>query len=203
MTTRHAQLKRETSETKISVDWNLDGRGESEIATGLPFFDHMLTLFARHSVTDLRLKADGDIAVDAHHTVEDTGIALGQALTQALGDKSGLVRYGNFLLPMDETLCRVALDLSGRPFLHYKLPETITPHLHEAIGGHFPLQLLEEFLRALTVHGGITLHLEVLYSRDLHHAAEAAFKGLARALDQALRRDPRVLGVPSTKGTLV
>ena len=203
MKTRHAQITRETSETKISIEWNLDGRGESEIATGLPFFDHMLTLFARHSVTDLRLRADGDIAVDAHHTVEDTGIVLGQALVQGLGDKAGLVRYGNFALPMDETLCRVALDLSGRPFLRYELPDTITPHLHEAIGGHFPLQLLEEFLRAFTVHGGVTLHLEVPYSRDLHHAAEAAFKGLARALDQALRRDPRVPGVPSTKGTLV
>ena len=203
MNLRRAQLTRKTSETELSVDWSLDGRGESDIATGLPFFDHMLTLFARHSLTDLRLKAVGDIAVDAHHTVEDTGIALGQALTQALGDKSGLARYGNFLLPMDETLCRVALDLSGRPFLQYELPDSIAPHLHEAIGGHFPLQLLEEFLRAFTVHGGVTLHLRVLYSRDLHHAAEAVFKGLARALEQALRRDPRVLGVPSSKGTLV
>ncbi len=203
MNLRRAQIHRKTSETELSLEWNLDGRGESEIATGLPFFDHMLTLFARHSLTDLRLRAAGDIAVDAHHTVEDTGIALGQALTSAVGDKSGLTRYGNFLLPMDETLCRVALDLSGRPFLRYELPDTITPHLHEAIGGHFPLQLLEEFLRAFSVHGGVTLHIAVLYSRDLHHAAEAVCKCLARALELALRRDSRVPGVPSSKGTLV
>ncbi len=203
MNIRRAKINRKTSETDLSLDWNLDGRGDSDVATGLPFFDHMLTLLARHSLTDLRLTAKGDIAVDAHHTVEDTGIALGQALTQALGDKAGLVRYGNALLPMDETLCRVALDLSGRPFLRYELPDTISPHLHEAIGGHFPLQLLEEFLRAFTVHGGVTLHAAVLYSRDLHHTGEAVFKALARALEQALRRDPRVLGVPSSKGTLV
>ena len=161
MNIRRAQVTRKTAETELLADWNLDGRGDSEIATGLPFFDHMLTLFARHSLTDLRLSAKGDLHVDSHHTVEDTGIVLGQALTQALGDKSGLTRYGHFFMPMDETLCRVVLDLSGRPFLRYELPDSITPHLHEAMGGHFPLQLLEEFLRALTVHGGITLHLAV------------------------------------------
>lgn len=200
---RRAEIDRETNETKIRVEWALDGRGESSVATGLPFFDHMLTLFARHSLTDLVIKAEGDTQVDAHHTAEDTGIAMGQALARALGDKSGLTRYGHFLLPMDETLCRVALDLSGRPFLRYDLPREIASHRHERIGGHFPLQLVEEFLRAFVVHGGVTLHCDVLMSADLHHAAESVFKCLARALEMALRRDARVPGVPSTKGMLV
>lgn len=199
---RRAEIQRETAETKIAVEWTLDGRGESKIATGLPFFDHMLTLFARHSLTNLIVAAQGDTEVDSHHTVEDTGLVLGQALKQAVGDKTGLVRYGNFLLPMDETLCRVALDLSGRPFLEYHLPESLQYQRFERIGGHFPLQYVEEFLRAFCNEGGVTLHVDVLRSRDLHHAAEAVFKGVARALDAALRRDPRVLGVPSTKGVL-
>lgn len=200
---RRAEIQRQTAETKIAVEWSLDGRGESNIATGLPFFDHMLTLFARHSLTNLVVAAEGDLEVDSHHTIEDTGIVLGQALTQAVGDKTGLVRYGSFLLPMDETLCRVALDLSGRPFLEYHLPESLQYQRFDRIGGHFPLQYVEEFLRAFCSTGGLTMHVDVLRSRDLHHAAEAVFKGVARALDAALRRDPRVLGVPSTKGVLV
>ena len=200
---RSAAVARTTAETHVECTWRLDGRGESSLRTGLAFFDHMLVLFARHSGTDLTLAAEGDTAVDAHHTVEDCGIVLGQALAKALGDRAGIARYGHFLLPMDETLARVALDLSGRPFLRFGLPPELDAARHQPIGGHFPLQLAEEFLRAFCVHGGVTLHAEILHGRDLHHAAEALFKGVARALDQALRTDPRFPGVPSTKGMLV
>lgn len=200
---RRAVVSRTTAETHVECTWQLDGRGESAARTGLAFFDHMLVLFARHSVTDLTLSAEGDTAVDAHHTVEDCGIVLGQALARALGDRAGITRYGQFLLPMDETLARIALDLSGRPFLHFALPAELAAARHHGIGGHFPLQLAEEFFRAFCTHGGVTLHAEVLRGRDLHHAAEALFKGVARALDQALRLDPRSPGVPSTKGLLV
>ncbi len=194
--TRRAQIDRKTSETAIRIDLTIDGRGESRIATKIPFFDHMLTLFARHSLVNLTVQADGDIDVDFHHTVEDTGIALGQAFAQALGDKRGIRRYGWALLPMDETLARVVVDFSGRPFLEYRAPQAV------ASIGAFAFQLVEEFLRGFAVHAGTNLHVEILYGRDAHHMAEAIFKGLAKAVDQACQLDPRVEGVPSTKGSL-
>src|ERR1043165_5180188 len=153
--TRGARIERKTGETAISIELQIDGRGNSTIETRIPFFDHMLTLFARHSLVDLKVTAHGDIEVDLHHTVEDTGIALGQAFTQALGDKRGIRRYGWAYLPMDETLARVVLDFSGRPFLDYRAPEKV-----EAIGGAFSFQLVEEFLRGFAVHAGINLHVE-------------------------------------------
>lgn len=194
--TRSAQIDRKTSETAIRIDLTIDGRGESRIATKIPFFDHMLTLFARHSLVNLTVEADGDIEVDFHHTVEDTGIALGQAFAKALGDKRGLRRYGWAMLPMDDTLARVVVDFSGRPFLEYRAPQSVA-----SIGG-FPFQLVEEFMRGFSVHAGCNLHIEILYGRDAHHMAEAIFKGLAKAVDQACQIDPRVEGIPSTKGLL-
>ena len=194
---RQAKIERRTSETKIALELVIDGRGAGAIETKIPFFDHMLTLFARHSLCDLTVKADGDIEVDLHHTVEDTGIALGQAFTKALGDKRGLRRYGHAYLPMDETLARVVVDFSGRPFLEYRAPAGVA-----TIGTAFSFTLIEEFLRAFSVHAGINLHVEILYGRDAHHMAEAVFKGLAKAVDAACQLDPRVEGVPSTKGTL-
>jgi len=180
MTRRQAQIDRRTSETKIQIDLCIDGTGRSKIETEIPFFDHMLTLFARHSLCDLTVQADGDIEVDLHHTVEDTGIALGQAFAKALADKHGIRRYGWAYLPMDETLARVVIDFSGRPFLDYRAPEGV------ASVGAFSFTLLEE----------------ILHGRDAHHMCEAVFKGLAKAVDQACQRDPRVEGVPSTKGVL-
>ena len=196
MTNRQAQIDRRTSETKIQIDLRIDGKGTSQIATKIPFFDHMLTLFSRHSLCDLTVNADGDIEVDFHHTVEDVGIALGQAFTKALGDKRGIRRYGWTYLPMDETLARVVIDFSGRPFFHYKAPEGVA-----SIGG-FSFTLLEEFLRAFCMNAAVNLHVEILYGRDAHHMCEAVFKGLAKAIDQACQLDPRVEGIPSTKGTL-
>ena len=193
---RSAQIHRKTGETDIRIALTIEGRGTSTIATKIPFFDHMLTLFARHSLVDLDVNADGDIDVDFHHTVEDTGIALGQAFAKALGDKAGIRRYGFAYLPMDETLARVVVDFSGRPFLEYRAPQGVA-----SIGG-FPFQLVEEFLRAFSVHAGCNLHAEILYGRDAHHMAEAIFKGLAKAVDAAAQIDPRVTGIPSTKGTL-
>jgi imidazoleglycerol-phosphate dehydratase len=166
------------------------------VETGIGFFDHMLVLFAKHGLFDLELRAKGDLEVDAHHTVEDVGLALGQALREALGDKAGLCRYGWCLLPMDDALARIAVDCGGRPYLAYDAPDDVGPI------GNFPFQLLEEFLRAFSVQGGLNLHVSLLDGRDAHHMAEAVFKGLARALDQATRLDPRVQGVPSTKGVL-
>src|SRR5271156_156985 len=198
--TRQAQVHRKTGETDISIKLAVDGNGTSRIATGIPFFDHMLTLFAKHALFNLDVTAKGDVQVDFHHTVEDTGIVLGQAVAKALGDKKGLVRYGNFHLPMDETLVRVALDFSGRPLLVWRTPKSI--NLNRLKAGDFPAQLTVEFLRAFAQQAGLTLHVEVLYSDDTHHLVEAVFKGLARALEQAVRRDPRVKGVPSTKGML-
>lgn len=194
--TRNAVIERKTGETDIAVSLLIDGSGQGQIDTGIPFFDHMLTLFARHSLVDLTLRARGDIEVDLHHTVEDSGISLGQAFAQALGEKRGIRRYGWAYLPMDETLIRVALDFSGRPYLEYRAPKSV-----EAIGA-FSFQLVEEFLRAFAVHAGINLHVEILYGRDAHHMAESVFKGLAKAVDQACQIDPRVPGVPSTKGIL-
>ncbi len=202
MTTRQATVERRTAETQIALELTVDGEGHAEIATGLPFFDHMLTLFARHSLVDLNVRATGDLAVDSHHTVEDVGITLGQAFVRALGDKRGLARYGSVYVPMDETLARVVIDFSGRPFLEYRLPAEVGPAAGLMAGQGFPLQLVEEFLRGFSVHAGVNLHVEILYGRDAHHFAEAVFKGLAKAVDQACRLDPRVTGVPSTKGTL-
>jgi len=193
---RTATVKRKTKETDIELMLCIDGIGRSDISTGIGFFDHILDLFTKHGLFDLQLKAKGDLDVDAHHTVEDVGLALGQALREALGDKRGLFRYGWCLLPMDDALARIALDCSGRPYLAYEAPEEAGPI------GDFPFQLVEEFLRAFSVQGGLNLHVALLDGRDAHHMAEAVFKGLARALDQATQIDPRVQGVPSTKGQL-
>ena len=194
---REASLERKTSETQIQLVLKLDGSGVSKISTGIAFFDHMLMLFAKHGLMDLELTAKGDIEVDYHHTVEDTGILLGQALTKALGDKAGIRRYGFSYVPMDEALIRSVVDLSGRPFLAYNAPADVP-----AIGSAFTFQLVEEFLRAISVHGAMNLHVDVLAGRDAHHMAEGIFKSLARALDEATRLDPRVQGIPSTKGVL-
>jgi imidazoleglycerol-phosphate dehydratase len=175
---------------------NIDGQGRSSIRTKVPFFDHMLTLFARHSLVDLEVETDGDIEVDFHHTVEDTGIALGQAFIKALGDKRGIRRYGFAYVPMDETLARSVIDFSGRPFFDYRAPENV------ASMGAFSFTLVEEFLRAFSSNAACNLHVALLYGRDGHHLAEAAFKSLARSVDQACQVDPRVTGIPSTKGTL-
>jgi imidazoleglycerol-phosphate dehydratase len=197
---RRAELHRKTGETDIFLKLTVDGQGKSKIVTGIPFFDHMLTLFAKHALLDLEVRAKGDVEVDFHHTVEDIGIVLGKVMAKALGDKKGMVRYGNFHLPMDETLVRVALDFSGRPLLVWRAPKTI--NLNRLKAGDFPAQLTVEFLRAFAQEAGLTLHVEVLYSDETHHLIEAVFKGLARALEQAVRRDPRVKGIPSTKGML-
>jgi imidazoleglycerol-phosphate dehydratase len=196
ITPRTATVDRKTGETEISITLSLDGTGHPDIRTGIPFFDHMLTLFARHGLFDLTVVAKGDIEVDYHHTVEDVGITLGQALAKALGNKSGIRRYGSAYVPMDEALARVVVDCSGRPFLAYEAPRGV-----EAIG-MFPFQLVEEFLRAVAVQAGLTLHVSILAGRDAHHMAEAIFKAFARALDVAVSRDERVKGIPSTKGVL-
>lgn len=193
---RSAIIDRKTSETAIRLSLLLDGEGRAEINTGIPFFDHMLTLFARHGLFDLTVDARGDVEVDYHHTVEDVGIALGTAFAKALGDKAGIRRYGSAYVPMDETLARVVVDCSGRPYLAYDAPRGV-----EAIG-LFPFQLVEEFLRGLSVHAGLTLHVSILAGRDAHHMAEGIFKALGRALDVAVSHDERVKGIPSTKGVL-
>ena len=193
---RTASIERKTAETQISISLDVDGSGKTDIDTGIPFFDHMLTLFGKHSLSDLTVKAVGDIEVDYHHTVEDVGIVLGQCFKQALGDKAGLVRYGSAMLPMDETLARVVIDFSGRPFLEHRVPQKV-----EAIRD-FPFQLVEEFMRGFANNAAVNLHTEILYGRDAHHMAEALFKGLARATDTATRIDPRVTGIPSTKDVL-
>jgi imidazoleglycerol-phosphate dehydratase len=194
---RQSVIDRHTGETQIQLALEIDGTGWGKIETKIPFFDHMLTLFARHSLVNLEVKADGDIEVDLHHTVEDTGIALGQAFSKALGDKRGIRRYGWAYLPMDETLARAVIDFSGRPFLDYRAPSGVA-----TIGSAFSFTLIEEFLRAFSIHAAVNLHVEILYGRDAHHMAEAVFKGLAKVVDQACQLDPRVEGIPSTKGTL-
>jgi imidazoleglycerol-phosphate dehydratase len=194
---REAVIERTTSETSIRTRLNLDGTGVSNVRSGIPFFDHMLTLFARHGLFDLDLDAKGDLEVDFHHTVEDAGITLGQAISKALGDKKGIRRYGFAYVPMDEALVRAVIDLSGRPYLVYESPSPV-----EAIGGNFSFQLVEEFLRAIAVSAAMNLHVEILAGRDAHHMAEGVFKAFARALDVATQIDPRVEGVPSTKGVL-
>lgn len=193
---RVASVERETSETAVRLALTLDGSGQTQIDTGIGFFDHMLNLFAAHGQFDMELCCNGDLEVDGHHSVEDIGITMGQALRQALGDKRGIRRYGTFFLPMDETLAMVSLDISGRPFLVYEGGE-MTP----MIGG-YDTELTEEFLRALAVHGGLTLHVKVLYGTNSHHKVEAIFKALGHALREAVSYDPRVTGVPSTKGSL-
>ncbi|MGC1480045.1 MAG: imidazoleglycerol-phosphate dehydratase HisB [Chthoniobacterales bacterium] len=196
MTPRTASIERNTAETQIRLQLTVDGTGESTSDTGIPFLDHMLTLFARHGLFDLDVKATGDLDVDLHHTVEDTGIVLGQAIAKALGDKRGIRRYGHAYVPMDETLVRCVVDLSGRPYLEYRAPGGV-----ESIQ-NFSFQLVEEFFRGLSVHAAMNLHTEILYGRDAHHMAEGLFKALAKALDAATTLDPRVQGVPSTKGTI-
>jgi len=194
---RQAQITRKTAETEISVQINLDGTGVYDNQTGIGFFDHMLDQLARHSLIDMTIRAQGDLHIDDHHTVEDTGIALGQALTQALADKRGIRRYGACLLPMDDALLRCALDLSARPFLIWNV-DLPTPKI-----GTFDTELVREFFQALSTHGGITLHIDQLHGFNSHHIAEAAFKALARALREAVETDPRKAdAVPSTKGAL-
>ena len=194
---RTATVTRATAETDISVEINLDGTGTYDNQTGIGFFDHMLDQLARHSLIDMTIRAKGDLHIDDHHTVEDTGIALGQALAEALGDKRGIVRYGECHLPMDDAQVRCALDLSARPFLVWNV-ELPTQKI-----GTFDCELVREFFQAFATHGGITLHVDQLHGFNSHHIAEAAFKAVARALRQALETDPRKSdAVPSTKGTL-
>ena len=194
---RTASLSRKTRETDITVEVTLDGSGASEISTGVGFFDHMLDQIARHSLIDLKIQAKGDLHIDFHHTVEDVGIALGQAIRQALGDMKGITRYADVHLPMDETLTRVAMDISGRAFLVFRT-EFHTPKI-----GEFDTQLVREFFQAFAMNAGLTLHVETLYGINDHHISESCFKGLARALRIAVSIDERQSGrVPSTKGTL-
>lgn len=194
--TRTASRSRKTAETSIELSIDLDGSGISEIDTGIPFFDHMLTLFAKHGLFDLKVKTIGDIEVDYHHIIEDTGIVIGECLREALGTKEGICRYGCAYLPMDETLARVVVDLSNRPHLEFRAPVG-TPS-----APNMPFTLVEEFCRALASNLRANIHVELLYGRDGHHIAEAIFKGLARALRDACERDPRVIGIPSTKEIL-
>ena len=194
--TRRAEIERKTAETQISIKLNLDGEGKSDIATGIGFLDHMLTLLAKHSFMDLTVKAKGDLEVDSHHTVEDIGIVLGEALREALGDKAGIHRYGNCFIPMDETLVQVCLDFSGRPFLVFgaEIPKIQL--------GNYDTEMTEEFFRAVAMHCGLTLHIRVLYGSNVHHIIEAIFKSFARAVAEAAAVDPRVKGVMSSKGVL-
>lgn len=196
MQARIASRSRKTAETSIELSLNLDGSGASTIDTGIPFFDHMLTLFSKHGLFDLSIRAKGDIEVDFHHTVEDTAITLGEAMKEALSTKESIRRYGCCYLPMDETLARVVVDLSNRPHLEFRAPE------NTASAPNLPFTLVEEFCRALASNLRANLHIELLYGRDGHHIAEAIFKGLARALRDACERDPRVKGIPSTKEAL-
>jgi imidazoleglycerol-phosphate dehydratase len=194
---RKASISRQTAETSISVEIDLDGTGAYDNETGVGFFDHMLDQLARHALIDMTVRAAGDLHIDDHHTVEDTGIALGKALAQAVGDKTGIRRYGSCLLPMDEALVRAALDLSGRPFLVWNL------ELPSSKIGTFDTELVREFFTAFAMNGGITLHVEKLAGANSHHIVEAAFKAVARALRDALETDPRKAdAIPSTKGTL-
>lgn len=194
---RKASVKRKTKETDIEVAVDLDGQGRSSIETGIGFLDHMLDLLARHSRIDITVKARGDLHIDQHHTTEDTGIALGQAVKQALGDMKGITRYADVHLPMDEALTRVAVDISGRPFLVFK-----ASFVRDKVGS-FDTALVQEWFQAFAMNAGITLHAECLYGSNDHHIAESCFKGLARALRAAVSIDPRASGeVPSTKGSL-
>ena len=193
---RTAHVERKTSETDIVIDLNLDGSGRTEIDTGIGFFDHMLNSFARHGFFDLTCKVKGDLWVDCHHTIEDTGIVLGQAIAQAVGDKKGIRRFGNFFLPMDETLVMSAIDLSGRPYLVCDLPFTV-----EKVGT-FDTEMVREFFYALSYSAAMNLHLKLIHGSNNHHIMEAAFKAFAKALDEAVSFDPRIGDVLSTKGSL-
>ncbi len=194
--TRKGAVRRETGETKISLTLEVDGVGLGQIRTGVGFFDHMLVLLAKHGLFDLTIEAEGDLHVDAHHVVEDVGICLGQALKQALGDKQGITRYGSATIPMDETLVTAAVDLSGRA---YCIWDAELPCVHI---GAFPAELAEEFWRAVSANAGLNLHIMLHHGRNVHHQVEAIFKACARALRQATEKDPRAVGVPSTKGVL-
>ena len=194
---RHAKVERNTNETRIAVEVDLDGGGRAELATGVPFLDHMLDQVARHGMIDLVVSATGDLHIDAHHTVEDIGITLGQAVAQALGDKRGLTRYGHAYVPLDEALSRVVIDLSGRPGLEFHVPFT------RALIGAFDVDLAHEFFQGFVNHAQVTLHVDNLRGNNAHHQAETVFKAFARALRMAVARDPRAAGaVPSTKGAL-
>jgi len=193
---RQAKVTRTTKETDITLDLNVDGRGQSEIETGVPFLNHMLEIFARHGFFDLRVRAQGDLDVDQHHTVEDVGLTLGEAFRKALGEKHGIRRFGDAACPLDEALVSVVVDLSGRPFLAYNLT------IKQARVGNFDTELVHDFLLAFTNQVGMNLHLNQVQGRNPHHIIEAGFKALARALDQATQIDPRVQGALSTKGTL-
>ncbi len=197
---RVAQLKRETSESNIDLSIDLDGTGVSNIDSSVPFFDHLLTAFAKHSLVDLTVKASGDTDIDVHHTVEDIGIVLGKAIRVALGDKAGIARFGDALVPLDEALVQAVVDVSGRPYLvHTGEPDGFQYHL---IGGHFTGSMVRHVFEAITFNAGLTVHVTVLGGRDPHHIAEAEFKAFARAFRQAVAPDARVSGIPSTKGAL-
>ena len=194
--TREAQIERRTNETNIKLAFGIDGEGKAELETGVPFLSHMLDLFAKHGHFDLTVDADGDVEVDGHHTTEDIGICLGQALTKALGDKKGIKRYGNAFVPMDEALAQVVVDLSNRPHLEFRA-DIPAPMI-----GDFDTELVHEFLWKLAIEAKMNLHVIVHYGRNSHHIVEAIFKALGRALDEATTIDPRVKGIPSTKGML-
>lgn len=197
---RTAAVRRATSESTIDLELDLDGTGRSTIETTVPFFDHLLTAFAKHSLIDLTVRASGDTHIDAHHTVEDTAIVLGQAIRQALGDKTGISRYGDALVPLDEALAQAVVDISGRPYLvHTGEPEGYEFHL---IGGHFTGSLVRHTFEAIAFHAGLTVHITLVAGRDPHHIAEAEYKAFARAFRQAKAIDPLVQGIPSTKGAL-
>ena len=197
---RIAKLSRQTSESSVELELNLDGTGTSEIETTVPFYNHLLTAFSKHSLIDLKINAKGDTAIDVHHTVEDVAIVLGQALKQALGDKSGITRYGDALVPLDEALSRAVVDISGRSYLvHTGEPAGFEYHL---IGGHFTGSLVRHVFEAIAHNANLTLHINVLAGRDAHHIAESQFKAFARALRKAVEKDSRVTGIPSTKGSL-
>jgi imidazoleglycerol-phosphate dehydratase len=197
VTERVAEIRRTTKETDLYVRVALDGRGEARVKTGIGFFDHMLEALARHGLLDLTVEARGDLHVDGHHTVEDTGIALGTAIARALGDRAGIRRYGDALVPLDDALVRAVVDVSGRPYLHYQVEIPKWQLL-----GDYDVFLTPEFFRALVLNAGLTAHLDLVRGDNPHHIVEAAFKAFARALDSAAAFDPRVTGVPSTKGTL-
>ncbi|MFQ5962897.1 MAG: imidazoleglycerol-phosphate dehydratase HisB [Candidatus Scalinduaceae bacterium] len=196
MKKRTSNINRKTSETSISLSLNLDGEGKRKISTGIGFFDHMLDLLAKHALFDLEIKASGDTDVDYHHTVEDVGICLGQAVKEALGDKSGIIRFANVSVPMQEALANVALDISGRSALIFNAK------LESEKIGDFDTELIKEFLEAFSVNAGVNLHVDVPYGENAHHISEAVFKGVAKALDKATRTDERTKDVPSTKGVL-
>lgn len=197
MTSRRGQAERVTKETAVAVELDLDGTGAADVATGVPFFDHMLNQLAKHGCIDLRVAAKGDIGIDAHHTVEDTAITLGEALRQALGDKAGICRFGDALVPLDETLVRAAVDLAGRPYVVHSEPEPMAPLI-----GSYDTTLTRHFFETLGASAAICVHLAVLSGRNPHHIVEAQFKAFARALRAAAAPDPRAGGIPSTKGVL-